>query len=67
MIFILSWIIVGLIGQGVFMYLMKRKYPDEYLKDETDWDIIPFQVLMAMLAGPICFLVFPIIFSNSED
>ena len=65
--FILAWITIGLIGQGVFMYLMKRTYPEYYLKDETDWDIIPFQILMAILAGPICFLAILIIFSNSED
>jgi hypothetical protein len=67
MLFILAWVIVGLIGQGVFMYLMKRTYPDYYLKDETDWDILPFQIFISMLSGPICFLAILIIFSNSED
>jgi hypothetical protein len=64
MILILGWVISGLLGQCVYMYLMKRKYPDDYLKDQFDWDMLPFQIFMAMLAGPTCFIVLPIIFAN---
>lgn len=64
MIFILGWVLIGLLGQITFMYLMKRKYPDFYLKEEDDWDWLCVQTFMSMLAGPICFLALAIIFGD---
>jgi hypothetical protein len=63
-IFIIGWVLIGIIAQGVFMYTMQRKYPDSYLTEEDDWGWVWVQTIMAMLAGPICFLAFAVIFGD---
>ena len=61
--YLIGWVVLGLIGQAIFMFLMKREYPD-YLKDDEDWDIVAPQVFMSMLGGPVTLLVLLVIFGE---
>lgn len=67
MIFVAIWVVLGLIAQGLFMLIMHSKYPNTYLKNDDDWDILSAQLVIAMLAGPICFLAFAIIFGDDLE
>lgn len=62
--FIFGWVILGLIAQITFMYLIHKKYPDTYLKEEDDWGWVYVQTAMSVLAGPICFIALAIIFGE---
>lgn len=63
MIYFIIWAVLGITGQFMFMYLMKKEYGDIYTDDlKTDY-ILPFQFIMSVLAGPITFLVLIFIFN----
>lgn len=65
MIFLILWVICGLIGEGLFMYGMKRNFPDDFKLFERE--LFPFELMLAIISGPCTFLVLAVVFSKLND
>lgn len=64
MIYIAIWMGLGLIAEALFIYGMRRRYPDF---KSIDRGLFPFEIMICLLAGPVAFLALGVVFGNSQD
>lgn len=64
MIFIIGWVVLGLIGQALYMWGMHRRYSDIRW---FDLDTFLVELIICIIAGPVTFLVLGVVFGNPDD
>ena len=64
MIFFVTWMILGLIGQGLFLCRMKRQYGDSF--EPFNRELIVAEIFIALIAGPVTFIALAIVFSDDD-
>ena len=64
MIFLIGWMVLGLIGEALFLYGMKQKYPDF---EPFGRDMIILEIIASLLGGPVTFLALAVIFESFSD
>lgn len=63
MVFIIGWMVLGLIGQGLYMWGMHRRYPEF---PWFDWDTFIVELIICIIAGPVTFVVLGVVFGDHE-